>query len=52
MPPGMEPINMAPTKFPSTLPARQVQQPGDAGQNHGMGNVGSDHDLGREGIKQ
>src|SRR5450759_2041210 len=29
-----------------------VQQAGDAGQNHGMGNVGADHDFGRERIKQ
>src|SRR5208337_980322 len=29
-----------------------VQQAGDAGQNHGVGNVGADHDFGHERIKQ
>src|SRR5208337_5507075 len=29
-----------------------VQQAGDAGQNHGVGNVGANHDFGRERIKQ
>src|ERR1700687_1839016 len=29
-----------------------VQQAGDTGQNHGMSNIGANHDLGRERIEQ
>src|ERR1700676_1530912 len=38
--------------MPVDVARAPVQQAGDAGQNHGMGNVGADHDLGSERVKQ
>ena len=40
-PPGMEPISSEPTSVESTLPQPEMQEAGDAGQNHGMHDVGA-----------
>src|ERR1700732_2085603 len=39
-------------QMPVDVPRAVVQQASDAGQNHGVGNVGAHHDLGSERIKQ
>jgi len=44
MPPGMEPMSML-DQMAVDVAGAEVQQAGDAGENDGMSNVGSDHDL-------